>query len=131
MWTFIFPRTLPAHYLCDPGNSFRTTPHGAVLRGDFKLIEFFWDYFEIYPDANKNNKRYYLNVGKYVPHRKVELFNLKDDIGERHKLANKMPEKADKLLRLLDDWRNSISAQMPSPNPYYDPKAKFVPKPRR
>jgi len=81
------------HYLCHPGNSFRTTPHGAVLRGDFKLIESFGDYFEICPDANNNNKRYDLNVGKYVPQRKVELFNLKDDIGERHNLANKMPEK--------------------------------------
>jgi hypothetical protein len=32
-----------------------------------------------------------------------------------------MPEKAQQLRKLLGDWRKKVGAQMPTPNPNYDP----------
>ena len=65
-------------------------PGGAVRKGDFKLIE-----------------RYETGF--------LELFNLKDDISEKNNLADKMPDKAQELLKLLQDWRSKVNAQMPTP----------------
>ena len=64
------------------------TPHGAVRAGDWKLIEFYEDMH-------------------------VELYNLKDDLGETRDLASAMPEKVRALRLMLDTWRHSIDAQMP------------------
>ena len=69
-------------------------PGGAVRVGDFKLIEWYEDM-------------------------RVELFNLKDDLGEQHDLSQKMPEKTAELKTLLHDWRASVHATMPSPNPQH------------
>ncbi len=73
-----------------------TTPYSAIRAGDFKLIEFLDD-------------------------QRVELYNLKDDIGEQHNLAKEMPAKADELRARLHDWRKEVGAQMPARNPNYDP----------
>jgi arylsulfatase A-like enzyme len=67
-------------------------PSGAVRAGDFKLIEWYED-------------------------NRIELYNLKDDLGERNDLAAKMPEKAGQLRGMLHAWRQSVSAAMPTPNP--------------
>ncbi|MDQ1257607.1 MAG: hypothetical protein QG656_2213, partial [Candidatus Hydrogenedentes bacterium] len=74
------------------------SPGGAIREGDFKLIEF-------YEDSH------------------VELYNLKDDLSERHDLAAAMPEKAEALRKKLDVWRQATHAQMPRPNPEYRPEA--------
>ena len=58
----------------------------AVRLGDYKLIDWY------------DNDR-------------VELFNLKEDIGEKHDLSKEMPEKTAKLLKLVRDWRKSINAE--------------------
>ncbi|HZQ55400.1 MAG TPA: sulfatase [Bryobacteraceae bacterium] len=71
-------------------------PSGAVRLGDWKLIEFFED-------------------------NRLELFNLKDDLGERRNLVLIESERARKLHALLQDWRKSVNAAMPTPNPNYDP----------
>jgi arylsulfatase A-like enzyme len=73
-----------------------TTPYGAIRKGDFKLIEFFDDM-------------------------RVELYNLKEDIGEQHNLAAKLPAKVDELRNRLHAWRKEVGAQMPTKNPKYDP----------
>jgi arylsulfatase A-like enzyme len=73
-----------------------TTPYGAIRKGDFKLIEFFND------------------MG-------VELYNLRDDIGEQNDLARQMPEKANELRQRLHQWREDVGAQMPTRNPKHDP----------
>jgi arylsulfatase A len=73
-----------------------TTPYGAIRAGDFKLIEFFDDL-------------------------RVELYNLREDIGEQRNLAAQMPAKADELRARLHAWRKDVGAQMPSGNPDYDP----------
>ena len=44
------------------------------------------------------------------------------DIGEKNNLADKMPDKTKQLHAMLKDWRASVGAQMPTPNPNYDPK---------
>ena len=86
------------HY--HPGGA---TPYSAVREGDWRLVEFFED-------------------------NHVELYNLKDDIGETTDLAQKMPEKAAALRQKLHDWRKSVGAQLPTPNPGYDPNAPAGPK---
>ena len=54
----------------------------------------------------------------------LELYNLREDIGEQHNLAEKMPEKTKQLHAMLESWRGSIDAPVPSePNPNYDAKA--------
>ncbi len=73
-----------------------TTPYGAIRDGDFKLIEFFDDM-------------------------RVELYNLKDDLGEQRNLTTQMPEKVEQLRKKLHSWRKEAGAQMPSRNPDYDP----------
>lgn len=75
-----------------------TMPYGAIRAGDFKLIE-------LYDDQH------------------VELYNLRDDIGERHDLAAQMPDKARELRARLQAWREQVGAQMATPNPTYDPAA--------
>ncbi len=81
------------HY--HPGGA---TPYGAVRARDWKLIEFYED-------------------------NHVELYNLAADIGETKDLASALPEKADALRGQLHDWRHGVTAQMPAPNPSYDPEA--------
>jgi arylsulfatase A-like enzyme len=73
-----------------------TMPYGAVRSGDFKLIEFFNDMH-------------------------VELYNIRDDIGEQRDLVKVQPKKVAELRDRLHDWRQEIGAQMPTPNPKYDP----------
>jgi len=67
----------------------RTTPAGALRHGDWKLIEYFED-------------------------GRLELYNLRDDIGEKNDLATAMPEKVRELQKMLADWRRTVSAQMPT-----------------
>jgi len=73
------------------------SPGGAVRAGDYKLIEFYED-------------------------SRVELYNLKADIGEKKNLAGKMPDKAAKMRKMLQTWRKAVNAQMPTPNPDYAPE---------
>lgn len=81
-----------------------TTPYGAVRQGDFKLIEFFDDM-------------------------RVELYDVKNDIGEKHDLASQMPEKVKQLRDRLHAWRKEVGAQMPSRNPNYNSaKPEYDPK---
>lgn len=73
------------------------TPYSAVRDGDWKLIEFFED-------------------------NQVELYNLKEDPGESRDLAGQFPEKANSLRTQLHRWREEVKAQLPTPNPDYQPE---------
>jgi arylsulfatase A-like enzyme len=79
----------------------RTTPVGAIRMGDWKLLEFFED-------------------------NHVELYNLKDDIGQKHDLAKSDPERAKAMQAKLAGWRMETGAKMPTPNTEknVDPAAK-------
>lgn len=62
----------------------------AIRTGNFKLIEFFDD-------------------------QSVELYNLKDDLGEQNNLAESEPELVEQMRRQLHQWRSDCSAAMPRP----------------
>lgn len=66
------------------------TPGGAIREGDWKLIE--W----------------------YEEGRPIELFNLADDIGEKHNVAEENPRRVEQLLTKLRQWRTETNAIMPS-----------------
>jgi uncharacterized sulfatase len=51
----------------------------------------------------------------------LELYHLRDDIGEKHNLAQIQPERADKMRDALRAWRKQVDANMPRPNPEYVP----------
>ncbi len=72
------------------------TPGSAVRSGAYKLIEFFED-------------------------RRIELYNLHDDIGETVNLAQSEPDLVAQLHTQLADWREQVEATMPQPNPDYQP----------
>jgi arylsulfatase A len=82
-------------------------PYGAIRSGDFKLIEFFNDM-------------------------RVELYDIKNDISEKKDLATARPKLADELRTRLHTWRREVGAQMPTPNPKYDPaRAEYNPPPKK
>jgi len=68
------------------------SPGSAIRAGDWKLIEFFED-------------------------GRLELYNLKEDIGEKNNLAASMPEKAAQLHNMLKAWRDEVGARYPQRNP--------------
>lgn len=67
------------------------SPAGAVRCGDYKLIEYF-----------ENGT--------------VQLFNLKDDVGEQYDLADELPRTATRLRGMLHRWRADVDAEMMEPN---------------
>jgi arylsulfatase A-like enzyme len=83
-------------YLGAGANTWRTTPVGLIEVGDWKLMEFFEDH-------------------------RLELYNLRDDIGEKTNLAEKMPDKTKELHARMIAWRAAIKAPMPTPNPNIQP----------
>lgn len=88
-----FPAYLGAYVGMD--FPWRTTPAGAIRDGDWKLIEFFEDH-------------------------SLELYNLKEDIGETRNLIDRYPEKAKELHQKLLSWRESVGATVPTElNPEY------------
>ena len=78
-------------YLGAGQNTWRTTPAGAIRDGDWKLQEFFED-------------------------GRLELHNLRADLGEKHNLAREQPAKAKELHARLTAWRAEIKAPMPTRN---------------
>jgi arylsulfatase A len=70
-------------------------PASVVRKGDYKLIENLVD-------------------------GSIELFDLKNDIGETKNLAGSNAEKAAELVELLQSWQQEVGARKPIPNPDYD-----------
>ena len=64
------------------------SPGGAMRLGQYKLLE------------------YYENGS-------VQLFDLEKDIGEQNDLSKEKPEVTEKLLKMFQDWRQEVDAQMP------------------
>lgn len=71
-------------------------PHSAILLGDLKLLHFYEDHHD-------------------------ELYDLANDISERHDLAKERPAEAKKLRDRLEKYLVAINAQLPTVNPDYDP----------
>jgi len=66
-------------------------PAGAIRMGDYKLVERF-------------------------ENMKVELFNLKNDIGEIKDLSDEMPKLTEKMKMMLHQWRKTTGSRMPEVN---------------
>jgi arylsulfatase A-like enzyme len=78
---------------------FRSRPCSAIRLGDWKLIQYFED-------------------------GALELFNLKDDIGEANDLSKSNPQKTSEMLHRLEAWQRSVNAPIPTtPNPKFDAAA--------
>jgi arylsulfatase A len=71
-------------------------PYTAVRSGDWRLVEFHED-------------------------QRLELYDLKADPHEDNNLAAAQPDRAHRLRAQLHKWRESVGAQMPTPNPDYNP----------
>ena len=50
----------------------------------------------------------------YYKDSSMELFNIKEDIGETRNLVNEQPEKARELAKILSDYLRNVEAQIPS-----------------
>lgn len=72
------------------------SPYSAVRSGDWRLIDFHDDT----PDA---------------------LYDLRSDIGETRNVISEHRDVAKRLRHDLNDWRQSLGAQMPTKNQGYDP----------
>lgn len=78
-------------YLGAGKDTWRSTPVGLIQSGDWKLMEFFEE-------------------------GKLELYNLRDDLGESQNLATDQPDKAKELHEKMKAWRERIGAPMPVAN---------------
>lgn len=76
-------------------------PYGTVRTRNYKLIEYFED-------------------------QRLELYDLATDIGEKHDLSRAQPAMAARLRGLLHNFRQRTGAQMPVPNPNFDPNSPFA-----
>ena len=81
-----------------------STPASSVRVGDWKLIRF-------YCDGPEQTNRH-------------ELYNLKDDQGERRDLASVQPERVTQLASRLDALLKDTEAVIPLKNPAYNQKPK-------
>jgi len=87
---------------------FRTRPVSVIRKGEWKLLQFHEEWV-----LDGGNDKFDLNNA-------VELYNLKDDIGEQKNLAQINSGKRDELLRELLDWQKNVKAPVPAnPNPEY------------
>jgi arylsulfatase A-like enzyme len=78
-------------------------PHSSIRLGNLKLIHFYED-------------------------DRVALFDLAKDFGERNDLAQRMPQDTQMLKGRLDQYLTAINAQLPTPNPNFDPSQPIAPR---
>ena len=93
-----FPAYLQAYQVWDEQRDplFRSRPCSVIRVGDWKLHQYFED-------------------------GGLELYNLRNDIGETTNLAKSNPAKTQQLLERLQSWREATEAPVPTqPNPQYD-----------
>ncbi len=91
-------------YLGAGQENWRTKPVSVIRAGDWKLLEFLED-------------------------KRLELYNLRQDLGETNNLATSLPDKTTELHAKLIAWRKELHAPMPTAN---EPsKAEPVPKKKR
>ena len=93
------------HYLDYVNGKFRIEPGAYVRRGNYKLIRFF--------ARGENGSD------------ELELYNLKEDIGETRNLADAMPELATELNNKVGEYLKDTGAVVPFANPKYQPYIKL------
>ena len=80
------------------GQGPRQKPQSALIVGDYKIL-YGWE------------------------SQSIQVFNLKDDLGEKKDLSKTMPDKTQELIDLLHARLKAIDASLPTQNPNYDPDA--------
>ncbi|MFU8862054.1 MAG: sulfatase-like hydrolase/transferase, partial [Cyclonatronaceae bacterium] len=75
-------------------------PGGAIRMGDYKLIEWYEESKWGQPDQ-------------------VNLYNLREDIGETNDLAREYPDLAVQMRRMLHQWQRRVGASEMTLNPHY------------
>jgi arylsulfatase A-like enzyme len=96
-----FPAYLQSYSVWDEQRDplFRSRPCSVIRLGDWKLHQYFED-------------------------GELELYNLRQDIGETTDLSKKNAAKTKQLLTTLQSWRKKVNAPVPTKlNPAYDAKA--------
>jgi arylsulfatase A-like enzyme len=80
---------------------FRTRPVSVIRKGDWKLLMF--------------HEEWVLDGGreKMDTNNAIELFNLNDDMGEQHNIAQTETKKRDELLDQLMAWQTQMNAPIP------------------
>jgi len=89
------------HY--HPGGA---TPYSAIRSGSWRLVHFHED-------------------------GQSELYDLVADAGETTDVSSQQPERAATMRDTLDAWLTAVGAQLPVPNPNYDPTQDGQPKRKR
>ena len=56
----------------------------------------------------------------------IELYNLREDMGEQNDLVAAGPDRAASLTRQLHEWMEGLGAKPSRPNPHYDPDRAFT-----
>lgn len=78
---------------------FRSRPVSVIRSGPWKLHQYFED-------------------------GGLELYNLSEDVGEKHNVADQHPDRAQELVARLAQWQSDLAAPIPSePNPEFDAAA--------
>jgi arylsulfatase A-like enzyme len=86
---------------------FRTRPVSIIRKGRWKLHLYLEEWL--------------LDGGSNA----MELYDLENDMGEHHNLAQQHPEVCEALLAELESWMKQSQAPVPTKkNPAYDPSAK-------
>ncbi|MCG8652537.1 MAG: sulfatase [Pirellulales bacterium] len=96
-----FPAYLQSYHRTDQQRDplFRSRPCSIIRHGDWKLHEYFED-------------------------GTLELYNLRDDVGESRNLVDTHADQARDLHQRLIRWRQATAAPVPTqPNPHYDARA--------
>jgi arylsulfatase A-like enzyme len=92
------PDTKPSHraFFWHYPNFYNQPPYSSIMLGDYKLI--YWHTSQ-----------------------KIDLYNLKDDLGESKNIATQHPEKVTKLTKLLSDHLRASHADMATSRDSGDP----------
>ncbi len=84
------------------------TPSAVIRSGNYKLIKSFGDYYDHHAET-------------YVPEGRLELYNLKEDLGETHDLSEEEPALTRQMEERLMQWIvEEMHAPLPVENPSYD-----------
>jgi len=105
-----FPGYLDHLYPGGRDSIFRTRPVTAMRKGDWKILLYHEEWLL---DGGMN---------KIATNNAVEIYNLKNDIGEQHNLANVDTAKRNELIKDVLAWHKQVKAILPvKPNPKYKP----------
>ncbi|HBE68706.1 MAG TPA: hypothetical protein DDW52_11225 [Planctomycetaceae bacterium] len=83
------------------------TPSAVVREGDWKLIEFFGDWYD-------ENKQYHRGS-------RLELYNLRNDVSETRDVSGQFPDRVARMRQKLHSWIEDCGASVPRENPHFDP----------